>query len=185
MTKQEVDNYFNDNYDDIRLYISKSFSKNKIFNENIDMFLSEAYLYIYDRMDEIDSNDDLKNILSKFIYSNTYWTNSRVRESEVYTRRIKNVQYDPQSFQNLVDEDIDLEFERNMNEYKAVVQLYYLQLKSLEKKAIWEIYFIENKKTVAEFSRYIKMKNEVGSQCIKELKEDLRAYYEEYKRAKS
>lgn len=185
MTKQEVDSYFNENYEDIKLYISKSFSKNGIFNESVDMFLSEAYLYIYDRKEDIDTNKDLKNILSKFIYSNTYWTNSQVRESEVYSRKIKNVEYNAENFQNAIDEEIDLEFEKNINEYKAVVQMYYLQLTSLEKKAVWEIYFIENKKTVAEFSRYIKMKNEVGSQFIKELKEDLKAYYEEYKKTRS
>lgn len=181
MTKGEIDVYFTEKYEEIKLYIEKSFSKHKIFNENPDFFFSELYLYIVERKDEIDSEQDLRNYISTFIHNNTYWTNSSIRESENYSRLRKNVEFIPEHFENLTEDTSDLETEAKMNEYKAVIEMYYKSLTSLEKKAVWEIYFIEKKRTIQEFADYIQRSRSVADKFIKTLWKDIREYYKNYK----
>lgn len=69
-----------------------------------------------------------------------------------------------------------------INEYKAVVEMYYASLKSLEKKAVWEIYFIEGKQTAKSFGEYIQMSRTVSTRFIKELKSDINKFYADYKK---
>lgn len=182
LTKQQLDEYFNDNYNSIKEYIQKSFSKNKVRNEDPDFFFSEIYIYVLDRIDDIDDTSMLKKYISTFIHNNTYWTNSQVRESEVHSRAVKNVEFIPSQYENTPsDEETQLSTDEQLNEYKAVIEMYYASLTSLEKKAVWEIYFIEGKQTVTKFAEHIKMSRSVADKFIKELKSDIRAYYEKYK----
>lgn len=182
MTKQQLDQYFNKNYSLIKEYISKSFSKNGVKNEDPDFFFSELYLYILDRLNDIEEESTLKKYISTFIHNNTYWTNSSVREAEVHSRRKRNTEFIPDQFESepADDEEDQLEAEK-LNEYKAVIEMYYQSLTSLEKKATWEIFFIEKKRTYQAFADYIQMSKTVGEKFIRELKSDIREYYRKYK----
>lgn len=181
LTKQQLDRYFTVHYEEIKLYIEKSFSKHKIWNEEPDFFLSELYVYVEKRLEEIDSEATLKKYISTFIHNNTYWTNSSVREAEIYGRRIRQVEYVQSHHEDLIDSPEGLEQDELINEYKAVVEMYYASLTSLEKKSVWEIYFIEKKQTVSAFAEHIQMSRTVADKFIKELKNDIRTYYKKYK----
>lgn len=182
MEKIEIDNYFTENYTELGLFISKSFSKHSVMNEDPLFFLSEMYTYMIERKDSIEDVPELKKYISTFIHNNSYWTNSGVREAESYSRRMKLEEYIPSKFENEVDSEYEVEVEEQMNEYKAVIEMYYQSLTSLSKKASWEIYFIEKKQTVKDFAEHIQMSRTVADKFIKELKTDIRAYYSDYKR---
>lgn len=181
ITKQQLDNYFTEKYTEIKLYIEKSFSKHNVRGEDSDFFFSEAYIYLEQRMEDMDTEQDIKNYLSTFIHNNTYWVNSSVREAENYTRRVRHVEYVPSDFENETDDEEQMEEDSLMNEYSAVIEMYYHSLMSVEKKAVWEIYFIEKKRTISAFAEHIQMSRTVADKFIKELKSDIREYYKDYK----
>lgn len=181
ITKREIDNYFNTNYDSILLYIDKTFSKYKhnMYNENTEFFLSELYLYVEKRKEDIQDESMLKKYISTFINNNCYWTNSNVRESLQLQKQNKTIEFDVGFHDEEeweVEEELDI-----INEYKAVVEMYYKELRSVDKKVVWEIYFIEGKQTIKSFAEYINMSRTVANKLIKELKKDILNYYEEYK----
>ena len=183
--KSDIDNYFTSNYDDLLLYAKKLMSKHRVVGETPEFFLSEAYMYVVERVDEIDDTQDLRNYIGTFLHRNSYWTNG-VREAENKSRRIKYIVYDPEDFINItdaIDEDELFEIEK-LNEYKSVIEMYYQSLTSLEKKAVWEIYFEEKKRTAKEFAEYIQMSTTTAYMFIKQLKQDIREYYQKYKEVK-
>lgn len=181
ITKKELDLYFEANYDSIILYIKKTFSKYRIFDEEPEFFFSELYLYIVDRLEEIDCEHTLKNYISTFIHNNSYWTNSQVRENERPAIRNRKVEYIQDQHENILDDNYTIEDDEKMDEYKAVVEMYYASLTSLEKKAVWEIYFLEGKTTITSFAEHIQMSRTVAYKFIKELKADIQSYYQKYK----
>lgn len=182
MTKRRLDKYFSTEYDEIKLYVQKSFSKHNIWNEEPDFFVSEIYLYLLEKIEEIDSEKTLKSYIGTFIHNHCYWNNSEVREAERYGRRIRNSEFIPHHHDNLTDDVYAQNEMEKINEYKAVVEMYYASLKSLEKKAVWEIYFIEGKQTAKSFGEYIQMSRTVSTKFIKELKKDINKFYDDYKK---
>lgn len=182
MTKREIDKYFTLKEKDIILYINKSLSKNRIFNENAYTFFSECYIYILDRISHIDNSMTLSNYISTFIHNNARWENSSVKEAEPKQRRIKNIEFDSEKYGGEYNiDEFDYE-EYNMDEeYQLVTELYYESLKDLKMKRVYEIYFIDKNVKGSDFAEYIKYSETVAYKLIKELKVDLRKFYEEYK----
>lgn len=104
MTKRRLDKYFSTEYDQIKLYVQKSFSKHNIWNEEPDFFVSEIYIYVLDKIEEIDSEEKLKSYIGTFIHNHCYWNNSEIREAERYGRRIRNLEFIPHHHDNLTDD---------------------------------------------------------------------------------
>lgn len=183
--KQYLDNYFTTNHTGIIEYIEKSFSKHNVKRESSSFFFSKAYEYLLDKVDDLKTEKDVKNYLSTFIYKNSYWRNSSVREALHPTRSIKNVEYEEQDFENLQDDEYDYSEEQTLNEYKAVSEMYYASLKSVEKRAIWEIYFVHNKVLIKDFAKHIGMSKSISHSYIVSLKKEMKEFYDEYKANKN
>jgi len=181
VTKQQLDKYFIDNRTQIKEHIVKSFYKFGVKGEEPDFFFSETYLYLLSKIGELKTEKDIKNYTSTFIHNNTYWNNSSVREDYVASKRETIVSFEPNTHDATIYEMDDESEEDLVNEYRAVVEMYYQSLKSVEKKAVWEIYFIEGKKTITSFSQHIKMSRTVADKFIKEMKKDINEYYKQYK----
>ena len=180
MSKQEIDKYFNDNYKQIKHYIENRFFSKNIFHEDPDYFFSELYMFIIARKEKILNEKELKNFISNFIYMHTEWKNSGVRELGALQKRSRQ-----QEYINEEHDDLFVEFgfedkvfdEINIFEYEAVNELYYQSLTSLEKKVVWEIFFIEKRNSIRKFAEYIGRSRSVADRYIKELKSDLNAFY--------
>jgi hypothetical protein len=184
MKKEEIDNYFTKKRKEIKHYIENRFFSKNIFNENPDYFFTELYIFILDRKDKINNEIELKNFISNFIYMNTEWSNSQFRELGSLQKTSKKDEFITELHDNFVEED-NLEEkifdEINLNEYNAINELYYQSLSNLEKKVVWEIFFIEKKNSIRKFAKYIGRSRSVADRYIKELKLDLNRFYSELK----
>lgn len=182
INKQDIDQYFTRNEKDLIQYIKSMFSKKRIFNENPDFFLSELYLYIIDKQDELETEQDIKNYCSTFIYRHCTWVNSKIRESERKYITARHCEFIPELHESSDEEDQERRaIIRLDDEYKTITELYYQSLTTADKKAIWEIYFIHKKQTISAFAEYIKLSRSVANKLIKELKRDLNEFYERFK----
>lgn len=180
--KEDIDKYFTKNEKDLLQYIKSMFSKRRIFNEDPHFFLSELYLYIIDKQSELESEQDIHNYCSTFIYKHCTWVNSKIRESERKYITSRQCEFIPELHESS-DEDDQARRAKILldDEYKTITELYYQSLTTADKKAIWEIYFIHKKQTITAFAEYIKLSRSVANKLIKELKRDLNEFYEKYK----
>lgn len=180
--KSDIDKYFTKNEKELLQYIRSMFSKKRIFNENPHFFFSELYLYIIDRQSELETELDIKNYCSTFIYRHCTWVNSKIRESERNYITSRHCEFIPE-LHEYSDEDDQSRRAKILldDEYKTIIELYYQSLTTADKKAIWEIYFIHKKQTITAFAEYIKLSRSVANKLIKELKRDLNEFYENYK----
>lgn len=180
MNKIEIDNYFEKNIKQIRLYVENRFFSKHIFNEDIDYFISELYMFILNRKEKIKTEVDLKNFISNFIYMNTEWTNSQYRELGSLQKTSKKEEFNPNIHDNFNDVD-DIEDkifnEISLYEYETINELYYQSLTNLEKKVVWEIFFIEKKNSIRKFATYIGRSRSVADKYIKQLKNELNEFY--------
>jgi hypothetical protein len=184
MNKEQIDNYFTKNTKQIKSYIENRFFSRNIFNEQVDYFFTELYLFILERKDLIDNEKTLQNFISNFIYMNTQWKNSQYRELGSIQKTSKKQEFVNELHDFLFDEsDVEEKIfdEINLYEYNAINELYYQSLTSLEKKVIWEIYFIEKQNSIRKFAKYIGRSRSVADRYIKELKSDLNKFYNDLK----
>jgi hypothetical protein len=184
MNKEQIDNYFTKNTKQIKSYIENRFFSRNIFNEQVDYFFTELYLFILERKELIDNEKTLQNFISNFIYMNTQWKNSQYRELGSIQKTSKKQEFVNELHDFLFDEsDVEEKIfdEINLYEYNAINELYYQSLTSLEKKVIWEIYFIEKQNSIRKFAKYIGRSRSVADRYIKELKSDLNKFYNDLK----
>jgi len=183
MTKELIDDYFINNKKEIKNYIENRFFSKNIFNEEPDYFFSELYLFILDRKNIINNEQELKNFISNFIYKNTSWVNSQYRELGSVQKTSKLEEFNNTIHDNIYNDNIEEKIfeEINLFEYEAVNELYYQSLTSLEKKVVWEIYFIEKRNSIRKFATYIGRSRSVAERYIKELKKDLNNFYNDLK----
>lgn len=184
MNKKQIDQYFEKNIKNIRLYVENRFFSKNIFNEEVDYFISELYIFILNRMDKINTEIELKNFISNFIYMNTEWTNSQYRELGSLQKTSKKEEFNASIHDDFTDvDDIEEKIfnEINMYEYETINELYYQSLTNLEKKVVWEIFFIEKRNSIRKFATYIGRSRSVADRYIKELKNDLNTFYKELK----
>lgn len=184
MSKKEIDNYFEKNIKQIRLYVENRFFSKHIFNEEVDYLISELYMFILNRKEKIETEVELKNFISNFIFMNTEWTNSQYRElGSLQKTRKKEVfdceYHDRPANDNEIEEKIFNEI--NLYEYETINELYYQSLTNLEKKVVWEIFFIEKKNSIRKFATYIGRSRSVADKYIKQLKNDLNEFYSNLK----
>lgn len=184
MSKIEIDKYFQKNYKDIEKFAKSSLLKKNLFNEESDYFVSEIYMHVLKYADEISDEEILKNYISTFIYKNCMWTSSLVREMGKVTKKnnLKTVEFIYEKCDLSEEYKVEHLFEEfDLNDYQSIIELYYEQLNSLEKKVVWEIYFVHKKNSNAKFAKHIGRSRTVAEKYIKQLKKDLQEFYEQYK----
>jgi hypothetical protein len=183
MTKESIDTYFTKNRKTIKNYIENRFFQKNLFNEEPDYFLSELYMFIIDRKNLIDDEVILKNFISNFIYMNTHWSNSQYREMGSKQKVKKMEEFTPDLHDTINEDDIDEKVfnEITMDELIAINELYYQSLERLEDKVVWEIFFIEKKNSIRKFASYIGRSRSVADKYIKQLKMDLKVFYDKLK----
>jgi hypothetical protein len=183
MTKRAIDKYFTANHSDIKNYIKNQFFKTNIFKESPDYFLTECYLYVTKRKDDINDVIELSKYISTFIFNHTNWKNSRVRELDCYHRASKLVEFNVEKYNQVNEGGIEEKIfnELAITDYKAISELYYQQLSTLEEKVVWEIYFLEGCTSYAKFGAHIGRSRSVGEKYVKWLREDLKSFYIAYK----
>jgi len=184
MSKEKIDEYFNKNYKQIIDYIKNCFFNNHIFNEEPEYFATELYLFILKKKEIIKDEVELKKFVSNFIYMHTKWSNSNYRESGQQQKRLKNIEFTPEFHDNEIDESLDelINDEIKLDDYQAICELYRQNETNLEKQIVWDIFFVEGKKTYKEFGEYCGFSITPAGKFIKQLKKDLKEFYDDYKK---
>jgi hypothetical protein len=183
MLKEDIDKYFTKNKKDIINYIQNRFFAKNIFDEEPDYFFSELYMFILERKNLIEDEVILKNFISNFIYMNTQWTNSQFREMGSKQKKKRFEEFIPELHETSYEGDIEDKVfnEIVMDELIVVNELYYQSLEKLEEKVIWEIFFIEKQNSIRKFAKYIGRSRSVADKYIKQLKNDLKLFYNNLK----
>lgn len=179
MTKRDIDNYINRNYDKLVIYAKKMYIQRNKVDESEYAIISGLYEYLLSNISKLKNEDDIKNFSSTFIYNNTYWTNG-FTEKEPGRRRHKMDDIDVLDYDKYYVDEFD--YCTEIDDRLAFIEFYYTLLKTPEERAVWEIYFIEEKQTGREFGEYIKLSTTVGGRYIKWLREDIKEKYEIYKK---
>jgi len=73
MSKNQLNHYFTKNYDNISLYGIKAIKKLKR-NIDISWLMSECYLYLYESINELNSERDVVSWSKNWIKTNLKWT---------------------------------------------------------------------------------------------------------------
>jgi hypothetical protein len=112
----------------------------------------------------------------------TYWSNSQYRELGQLQKTKRATEYIIEFDKREDDFDIENEIDNDIQsgQYHAIVELYRAKQTKLEKQVVWDIYFVEKQNTARKFGAYIGKSRHVGAQYIKELKEDLKSFYDDY-----
>lgn len=172
--KKHIDKYFKEEYDELVLYASKMYSSQNKFNESPDALISSAYIYLIDNIHKIEVEGDVKNFVSTYIYHNTIWNNGYTELEKGYRRKV-TVPYETIEYDAVLESSSDVEEEEELK-IKAIL-LTYEKSKTLEEKAVWELYFEEGWNTVKKFSKNLGMSRMPSYEYIKDLRERIKANY--------
>lgn len=178
MNKQQIDQYFTTNHQQIKDYIKKMYSKTQI-QEEPDFFLSNCYLFINKKADKITSDKELKDYISNYIYKHTKWTNSNQRSEFLVLNKVKNervkITTNEEDLKNLMGRADETELTQDdindliINEWYEQAPLVY--------KVIWEAYFMMGYNTLRKLARYFNVAENKVKIYLNEVKADIKLYY--------
>lgn len=178
MTKRQIDKYFSANHSTIVDYIKNSFFKTNIFDEEPDFFLTECYLYVLERKDDIEDTEMLQKYISTFIYNHTRWTGSNVREMGTAKKQALLTEFNPEIMDT--PDTVEPYDEQEEIDYEALNEIYYQSLTTIEEIAVWEIYFLQGMTSHRKFGEHIGRSKSVGDKYINWLRADIKRFYSEY-----
>lgn len=173
MQKKDIDKYFTDNYEDLVEYAKRMYITQSKYKESPHALVSGAYEYLLSHLGNLESELDIKNFTSTFIYHNTRWNNGWTEYRKKY-QRVKTYSYETGVHD--FEEDKVYSQEEYDTQIKAILDTY-KNYTSLEDKAVWEIYFEKGCNTVIKFAEYIGMSRMPAYNYIKKLREDINKTY--------
>lgn len=139
--------------------------------------LSNAYLYAIKKRSQIDSEKTLEIFMSRFIMTQTAWTNSETNKQTLTQSK------EPQSFDLMEDED-DLEskidFELWYMDCKAILSQYRTNIKENHKKVFFDEYFAfankGEKPSVRKIAKKFSISPTSAHNMIVEMREDIQRH---------
>jgi hypothetical protein len=176
ITKSQVDHFFTERYDWM-----DSIAKSHIYMNKRDIepaeLLSNAYLYAIKKRSQIDSEKTLEIFMSRFIMTQTAWTNSETNKQTLTQSK------EPQSFDLMEDED-DLEskidFELWYMDCKAILSQYRTNIKENHKKVFFDEYFAfankGEKPSVRKIAKKFSISPTSAHNMIVEMREDIQRH---------
>jgi hypothetical protein len=184
MKKNEIDNYITNNYKDLVKY-SKAMIYLKNLNETPDYFVTQTYLHLLKNKEKL-TNDNIKDYISTFIYKNSSWVNSTVREMGSVLKTPQTTEFieemydfeDNNEFEMIVDDEI------SMTDYETIVELYRQSLISPYKIRIAQAFFDGKNYTVRKFANHFGFSTTPAMKILQELKADINNFKKNLEKTK-
>lgn len=171
--KAKIDEYYSKEYYNLVEYANKMYSSQGKFNESPEALVSASYEYLVKNICKLESDKDIWKYVSTFIYHNARWNNGFTELDKGYIR-FKTVEYEAKHNDLFVDEDEEDDVDLKI---KAIINVYN-SYKSLEDRAIWELYFEEGCNTTEKLSSFIGMSKMPAYEYIRKLRMDIRKEYQ-------
>ena len=177
ITKTDVDNYFNKNYNEILLAIKKTkikYNPNGHWEE--DELLSDTYEHLILNVDKIESIKQIEAFTMRYMTNQIKWANSKINRLHISTKT--SLQEEIRMI--IIDDDSDLEdkirIETEYNNQKAILYQFYQQLPTKQEKILFEVIFYKGIKTVKALSEHFKINKNYIQIMKKKLMDDLKEY---------
>jgi hypothetical protein len=174
ITKQQLDTYFNENYQNI-LNLTGSLVKTYKRKYNPSILLSHGYEYLLSKKKDIPQ-DEIQQWLITFIKNNIRWENSSINKKEkIEDNYIINEYYD----QIDDDEELNIKVKQELiyNEQKAILDQYrYNYLTDKQMQIVFDVYFNKQQSSCRKMGRHFNIHYVSAHKLIKTLKEDINHY---------
>lgn len=182
ISKRELDVYFSEHIEEIQEYVAKRYNQKHIWDEEVDSFVSQLYIYLHKNLHRIEDTVTLKNWISTTIYNHTTWVNSSFREMGSPQKLVNRcVQWDG-SYGGAESLDLGEMFnELPTDDLMIIAEDYYHECKDAHLRSTWRIVFRKKCYTILAFARHIGRSNTLAKKCIEELHADMAVYYSLHK----
>lgn len=177
ITKQQIDDYFNENYK----YLSLSIKKTKIkYQQSTDWdcaeLLSATYIHLIDNVDKMKEEKHIESFFMRYMTNQIVWNNSAINQLYKDCRMITQ---DEMRFDVIDDEsemDHKLFLEKEYNKKKAILFDFYSQLPTKQEKILFEVIFHKGIKTVKALSIHFGINRNYIQIMKKKLMDDLKEF---------
>jgi hypothetical protein len=177
VTKQEIDNYFTNNYSKILLAIGKTKSKyNTMGNWEPDELLTDTYQHLLDNQNKIEDNNQIEAFTMRYMSNQVKWANSKINR----LHRQEKITYEETINHQLIDDESDLmdkiKLEQDFNDKRAILFNFYQQLPTKQEKILFEVIFVKGIKTVKALSSHFNINKNYIQTMKKKLFDELKQY---------
>lgn len=175
MTKNQIDNYFSDNFDDLSKKAEEVHANLSGKGDPGDL-IQEAYLHLLEKCDKIKSNKEIKAYFVRFISSQIRWarSNHNLSNCNVATPAHRNYVREVKATGTILDElnvESKLLQEQWYNDCKGVLSLYAQQ--NRYNKILLELY-IEVGGSVKQIAARLNVSDHAAWQMTRKMKEEIR-----------
>jgi len=173
MTKETYDKYFTTIIPQMYESVPKLLSKYKRQHLEVDVVVSEAYLYCLEYIADFDTEKKCKSYIFKFIDSNIRWYNSKMNRKENVNNVTEGytVAEEIDDFEDNISNKVQLE--EWYNNRKALLQQYRMQLTDKQKIIIYDCFFIKGFQTGKDLGLHLKINKDYALTYIREMKDDI------------
>lgn len=159
MTQPALNRTFNEIYKDLETYTSKAiYSLNRAVDKH--SIISECYLYVDDKRNEIDTKEELIAYSKTFIKNNLRWSNSPFNRREL--TKTNHVEIEDWMFQSDSIFDYDM-IKHKIEEFQQTLSAY--------DKRLFNIYFNLDLRKGKEVAKYLNISVSGAYMVINECKE--------------
>ena len=177
ITKHNLDKYFTSLVPELEIIV-KGICYKKFKNYDPFVVINEAYIHAIQNIESIHSEHQAERLIKNYIKQNIVWYNSKINKLERVNDNLSDTPYIKE-----LDEDDDLEakieIELWLTERKVILQMYRKQLKDMEKRRLFDAYFLEGIQTGLALAIYFNTNKDYASKRIRELKAEIRHFYNE------
>jgi len=167
ITKNDIDNYFTNHYDELNTYTIKALKKLKK-SYDIDGLISETYLELIKKLDKLNELSDIPAFAKQYIKINILY------DTAPYAKKNKILEVEP--IESITDTD-DIQY--NIDE---IVNMYYNTLKGQD-KYIFELYYFKYIDTAKKIQDHLKISRTSSFNTMKDVKrieDKFRLFVESY-----
>jgi hypothetical protein len=176
MSKPQIDEWFTNNYSWMDGIAKSHIYINKRDIEPAEL-LSNAYLYAQKKRSEIDSEKTLEIYMSRYIMTQSSWTNSETNKQTIGSSN------EPEHFDIMEDDDdleSKIEFEKWFMNCKATLAQYRATIKENHKRVFFDEYFAfahrGEKPSVRKVAKKFSISNTSAHNMIVEMRESIQRY---------
>lgn len=157
ITKEQIDAYYQANYEYLLLAIKKIKRKNDPYGKWLEEdLISIAYQHLINKMDLLKKQEDIEAFTFKIINSEILWSRGTLKRKKLTESKTDSVpmiqKYD------IPDDDDDLtikiEIEKEYNRKKAILSEFYGSLDNKIDKILYEVIFLKKKQTIDELAKH-------------------------------
>lgn len=195
MTKNKADEFFSSIIPMLTTIIKGTTFK---YNKDIEpqVVLAEAYIYMHDRLKDIETENHYQRMIIDFIKKNIGWYNSKLNKLERVNNNLEFYSEGDENNDVSVNkaitetieredtQDVDLQHKVNIeewyNEKQCILQMYRFQEKDKVKQIIFDLYFGKGLTKGVQLSKHLSVNKDYGCQYIREMKADIKLFNENY-----